>query len=113
LKILIGLAHRAAYALALSLTSFVACTMPVGLNKSVQTVLCVILDWPIAMVGRFVPQWRVVDVFRSSACDLCTPADLFLPHVGLGVVIYVGLFYAPNVVLWVVRRGWGRGGVGG
>jgi hypothetical protein len=105
MKYLAGLAHRVAYALVLSLSSWLACTSPIGRGEAAHRVLCLALDWPIAVVGQFVPRWRGVDVFYGSGtCDFCTTGDVFFPHVGLGVVVYVALFYTPTVVLWMVRR---------
>ncbi len=101
----IGLAHRVAYALVLSLSSWLACTSPVGRGESAHRTLCMILDWPIAVIGQFVPRWRGVDVFYGSGtCDFCTTGDFFFPHVGLGVAVYVALFYLPNLVLWIAHR---------
>lgn len=105
MKHLLGLTHRIAYALVFSLSSWLACSSPVGRGESAQRVLCLTLDWPIAVVGQFVPRWRGIDVFYGSGtCDFCTTGDFFFPHVGLGVVVYVALFYIPTLVVWVVSR---------
>ena len=102
MKKLIGLMHRIAYAVLISLLGLLVCIMP-GFQSFVWA--CKILNIIPSCVGGLIPGWGGIDVLHtSSRCDFCAPTERLVHHLAVGVPVYIAIFYVPTAVMFIRRR---------
>jgi len=109
-RILIGFAHRVAYAALTALLTWHACTWPFGessTQRKIATTVCYAFNFPTAIAGRITAPYRGMDPFFDRGgewCDFCSPQQVLWYHVQFAVPVYVALFYLPTLALWIVRK---------
>jgi len=102
MKRMIGFVHRVVYASLISLVGVIVCVLP---NIDVGAVPCKALNWPVSVLGQFIPGWAGVNVVSArGGCDFCTPAERLQSHLALAIPVYVTLFYIPNLIAWILRQ---------
>jgi hypothetical protein len=109
-RLLVGFIHRVVYAALFALLAWHACTWVFGesvAQRRIATAVCYAFNFPTAIVGRITAPYRGMDPFFDRGgewCDFCSAQQMLWYHVRFAVPVYVGLFYLPNFVVWIVRR---------
>ena len=106
---LLGLSHRFAYALVLSLSIWVFAGWPGAHLSTTLMVVAKIVTAPLYFSGRVLPMWIAggIDVgWETGEHGLVTLYDLFWRHLRHAVPLFTILFYVPEAValLLVWRR---------
>src|SRR5438874_3190456 len=98
----LGFIHRMVYAALISLVGWIVCVLPHLQNGASW---CKVLNWPVSVVGQFIPGWSGINVVSAGGgCDFCTPTERLRDHLALAITLYVAVFYVPNAVAGFVRR---------
>ena len=105
-----GLAHRVAYAIVIGVAIWYFALVPfseTSIPRPLHEWLLKLLDLPIAAVNAILPwQWKGIDVWSSERQpEYSNVLKMLRVHLRVAVPVYVLLFYVPNAVRWVMRRG--------
>lgn len=102
MKRVMGFVHRVVYASLIALIGVIVCVVP-GID--IGALLCKLLNWPVSLIGQFIPGWGGLNVMNArGGCDFCTPAERLRSHLGLAIALYVAVFYMPNLIACISRR---------
>ena len=112
MRLLRSFVVRVIIAAAISILTWWTCSRAWGTLRELQSAICQVTDWPVAVVGRllFPRGHEAIDMYYGrSLCDFCTDGELLWRHLKLAVPVYLVLSYLITGVVWLITHREKRG----